>query len=102
MVEFGEAITVNRKYVRKYGRGIYHRASAIWMEEEIPEVKGICIGTRTLSDGYITSEENYGTNYYTPSTHFNVYLVVTHSRRKPIYVPIEDYHVTEQKHLNRS
>lgn len=85
-IRFKSTLARVSEYRSKNPHDRYKQEWKIWKETQFrDEQEGIIIGERTYSNGYNTHEQDYG-NVYTAKEHFQVLLVVTHIRKKPVVV----------------
>lgn len=75
---------------RNYGNGHY----AYWKACTIGARQGLLIGLRSLYDGVVTWDFDYG-NTFAPDKTVKAALVVFSLREKPVYVPIESLEVQD-------
>lgn len=89
-MKFGDKIKINKKYVRQYYYDTnYAGESRVWeLEDIVPEREGIFLGARTIFNGRVIRDREYG-NEFRPNSHIRVALACYSEKVNPIYVPIE-------------
>jgi len=93
-MKFGQRVGFTHKLERKLRREPYevggltfHRTWKEWKRIVCPTASGIFIGERTLSNGTVAFETDWGWIYKHDHS-FRVALVAPNSRENPVYVPL--------------
>jgi hypothetical protein len=97
-VKHGDIITVKGKYRRinkSVQTGLSSQTHKVWVLIE-KEITGIFLGTRTLANGRIKYDHEFGVEFY-PLEHFKVALISPSERFNPVYAPIPIQNGNKQK-----
>jgi len=78
----GTKIKTSHILIRKRGE----RNKRFWSPVPCAETEVMVIGQRTLSNGAVGAEEDYGGAYFIGEEYFQAYLVVADMRSKPFYI----------------
>lgn len=94
-MELGQRVRVDMRKGLTRGYALNSWTRKVWKQRQwhrLHEVEGVVVGVRTYSEGHVSRDYEYGTEYRADK-HFPVVLVAYDLRCNPVAFHPEDVHV---------